>query len=113
MQRDCPLHLSGVARAFPTKLFSPRFCWASNWPPPIRNFVGLNLVEPEDWYIPTRDFNEHMAMLDYLHGLYPKVHISLHAGELAMGLVRPEDLASTFVPRSSAATPNASGMGFP
>jgi len=33
-----------------------------------------------------------MAMLDYLHGVYPKVHITLHAGELAMGLVPPEDL---------------------
>ena len=57
------------------------------------HFVGLNLVMPEDWYVPTHDFNEHMAMLDYLHGVYPKVHISLHAGEIAMGLVKPEDLS--------------------
>jgi len=56
-------------------------------------FVGLNLVMPEDWYVPLLDFNEHMAMLDYLHGVYPKVHITLHAGELAMGLVKPEDLS--------------------
>jgi adenosine deaminase len=56
-------------------------------------FVGLNLVMPEDWYVPLHDFNEHMAMLDYLHSVYPKVHIALHAGELAMGLVPPEDLA--------------------
>jgi adenosine deaminase len=56
-------------------------------------FVGLNLVMPEDWYVPIHDFNQHMAMLDYLHGVYPKVHISLHAGEIAMGLVPPEDLA--------------------
>jgi adenosine deaminase len=56
-------------------------------------FVGLNLVMPEDWYVPIHDFNEHMAMLDYLHGVYPKVHISLHAGEIAMGLVKPEDLS--------------------
>lgn len=55
-------------------------------------FVGLNLVMPEDAYVPIHDFNEHMAMLDYLHSVYPKVHISLHAGELAMGLVPPEDL---------------------
>jgi adenosine deaminase len=57
------------------------------------HFVGFNLVMPEDWYVPTHDFNEHMAMIDYLHNLYPKVHITLHAGELAMGLVRPEDLS--------------------
>jgi hypothetical protein len=56
------------------------------------HFVGLNLVMPEDWYVPIHDFNEHMAMLDYLHGVYPKVHISLHAGEIALGLVKPEDL---------------------
>jgi adenosine deaminase len=56
-------------------------------------FVGLNLVMPEDWYVPLHDFNEHMAVIDYLHGVYPKVHITLHAGELAMGLVPPEDLA--------------------
>lgn len=55
-------------------------------------FVGLNLVMPEDWYVPMHDFDLHMRMLDFLHGLYPKVHISLHAGELAMGLVPPEGL---------------------
>ena len=55
-------------------------------------FVGLNLVMPEDWFVPIHDFHLHMAMLDYLHGVYPKVHISLHAGELSAGLVKPEDL---------------------
>ncbi|HXR15508.1 MAG TPA: hypothetical protein VN777_04790, partial [Terriglobales bacterium] len=55
-------------------------------------FVGLNLVMPEDWYVPMHDFELHMKMIDYLHGVYPKVHISLHAGELAMGLVPPEGL---------------------
>ena len=56
-------------------------------------FVGLNLVMPEDWYVPLHDFTQHMAMLDYLHGVYPKVHITLHAGELAEGLVKPDDLS--------------------
>lgn len=56
-------------------------------------FVGLNLVMPEDWYVPMHDFDLHMKMLDYLHSVYPKVHITLHAGELAMGLVPPEGLA--------------------
>jgi adenosine deaminase len=55
-------------------------------------FVGLNLVMPEDWYVPIHDFNLHMKMLAYLHGIYPKVHISLHAGELTKDLVPPEDL---------------------
>lgn len=54
--------------------------------------VGLNLVMAEDWYIPIHDFNSHMRMLDFLHGLYPKVHITLHAGELTPQLVPPEEL---------------------
>ncbi len=54
--------------------------------------VAVNLVMPEDSYIPMHDFELHMAMLDYFHQLYPKVHISLHAGELAPGLVPPEGL---------------------
>jgi len=54
--------------------------------------VGLNLVMPEDAYLPIHDFNLHMRMLDFLHGIYPKVHITLHAGELTQNLVPPEDL---------------------
>jgi adenosine deaminase len=54
--------------------------------------VGLNLVMPEDWYVPMRDFDLHMKILDYLHGVYPNVEISLHAGELVPGLVPPVGL---------------------
>ncbi|MFZ0322184.1 MAG: adenosine deaminase [Candidatus Sulfotelmatobacter sp.] len=72
-------------------------------------FVGFNLVMPEDWYVCIHDFNQHMAMIDYLHGLYPKVHITLHAGELAMGLVPPEDL--TFHIRSSVEKGHAERIG--
>ncbi len=56
------------------------------------HILGLNLVMPEDWYIPMKDFPLHMRMLAYLHSRYPKVHIALHAGELAEGLVPPEGL---------------------
>jgi adenosine deaminase len=55
-------------------------------------FVGLNFVMPEDGYLSMRDYTLQMKMLDYLHSVYPKVHISLHAGELAPGLVPPEGL---------------------
>jgi adenosine deaminase len=72
-------------------------------------FVGLNLVMPEDWYVPIHDFNQHMDMIDYLHGVYPKVHITLHAGELAMGLVPPEDL--TFHIRASIDRGHAERIG--
>jgi adenosine deaminase len=55
--------------------------------------VGINFVMPEDGEISMRDYHLQMQMLDYLHGVYPRVHISLHAGELAPGLVPPEGLA--------------------
>jgi adenosine deaminase len=54
--------------------------------------VGLNFVQPEDGYLSMRDYTLQMRMLDYLHGLYPQVHISLHAGELAPGMVPPDGL---------------------
>jgi hypothetical protein len=54
--------------------------------------VGFNLVMPEDGYVAMRDFSLHMRIIDYLHPLYPRVKISLHAGELTQGLVPPEGL---------------------
>ena len=55
-------------------------------------FVGINYVMPEDGAISMSDYALHMKIVGFLHGLYPKVHISLHAGELAPGLVPPEGL---------------------
>jgi adenosine deaminase len=55
-------------------------------------FVGINLVQPEDGFISMRDYTLQMKMVEYLHSVYPKVHITLHAGELAPGLVPPEGL---------------------
>jgi adenosine deaminase len=55
-------------------------------------YVGLNFVMPEDGFISMRDYTLQMKMLGYLHTVYPRVHITLHAGELAPGLVPPEGL---------------------
>jgi len=54
------------------------------------NVVGVNYVQPEDSYMSMGEYSREMHMLDYLHTLYPKVHISLHAGELAPGMVPPD-----------------------
>jgi adenosine deaminase len=54
--------------------------------------VGLNFVQPEDNYLAMTEYKRQMRMLDYLHSVYPKVHISLHAGELAPGMVPPAGL---------------------
>jgi adenosine deaminase len=55
-------------------------------------FVGINYVMPEDGYTSMADYALHMKIVGFLHGLYPKVHISLHAGEIAPGLVPWEGL---------------------
>ena len=54
--------------------------------------AGVNFVMPEDGPISMADYGQHMRMVGFLHELYPRVHISLHAGELAPGLVPPEGL---------------------
>jgi adenosine deaminase len=38
------------------------------------------------------DFDLHMRIIEALRKFYPATHVSLHAGELAMGLVPPEGL---------------------
>ncbi|HAF42187.1 MAG TPA: adenosine deaminase [Sphingobium sp.] len=55
-------------------------------------YVGVNIVQPEDWVIALRDYDLHMAMIRFLAERHPRVHRSLHAGELALGLVPPAAL---------------------
>ncbi len=55
-------------------------------------FVGLNLVAPEDDFVALRDYNLHMAQIDFLYKTLGPRNISLHAGELALGQVPPKDL---------------------
>ena len=55
-------------------------------------FVGINFVMPEDGYISMTDYALHMRMIAFLRKLYPKIHLTLHAGELAPGLVTYEGL---------------------
>lgn len=54
--------------------------------------AGVNLVMPEDWFIPMRDYDLHMRMYGFLRRQYPGVHVALHAGELSLGIVPPEKL---------------------
>jgi adenosine deaminase len=54
--------------------------------------VAVNFVQPEDGYTSMTDYHLQMTMVDYAKRIYPNVHITLHAGELAPGLVPPEGL---------------------
>jgi len=82
-----------VLRAFPKEVVFAQIVAGFETASADPRVVGLNLVQPEDNLVALRDFDLHMRMLDFLHRAYPKVHISLHAGELAPGLVRPQDLS--------------------
>jgi adenosine deaminase len=55
-------------------------------------YVGVNLVQPEDNPVALRDYTLQMRMIRYLHSVYRHAHVTLHAGELAPGLVEPADL---------------------
>jgi adenosine deaminase len=54
--------------------------------------VGLNLVAPEDDRVSLADYSTHMRIIGALRGSFPGVGIALHAGELTLGLVPPEEL---------------------
>jgi len=55
-------------------------------------YVGINMVMPEDGYRSMTDYAEQMRMVGFLHKLYPQVHITLHAGEIAPPMVSYEGL---------------------
>lgn len=54
--------------------------------------VAVNFVQAEDGYLSMTDYHLHMTMVDYAKRIYPNVHVALHAGELAPGLVPPDGL---------------------
>ena len=74
-----------------------------------RRVVGIDFVAPEDNPIALSDYTDHMHMLDWLHTQLPATNISLHAGELTMGLVRPEEL--TFHVRQAVELGHAKRIG--
>ncbi|MBC7947066.1 MAG: adenosine deaminase [Chitinophagaceae bacterium] len=54
--------------------------------------VGVNIVAPEHYDVAMQDYWLHMQMFIYCKARYPNVKYSMHAGELTLGLVKPEDL---------------------
>ena len=54
--------------------------------------AGVNIVSPEDGETSMRDYWLHMLMFKYCHTKYPNVKYTMHAGELTLGLVQPEEL---------------------
>ena len=56
--------------------------------------VAVNIVAPEDNPVAVADYARHMAMFRFFAQRYPGVPLSLHAGELTLGLVPPAQLRS-------------------
>lgn len=54
--------------------------------------AGVNIVSPEDGETSMKDYWLHMIMFKYCHSRYPNVKYTMHAGELTLGLVQPEEL---------------------
>ena len=59
---------------------------------PQSKVVATNLVQGEDGLNSMQNFSLHMQMLKFLRPLYPRARVTLHAGELAAGLVPPDGL---------------------
>jgi len=55
-------------------------------------FVGINMVMPEDGFYSMTEYGDQMRMVEFLHKIYPKVRISLHAGEIAPPLVTYDEM---------------------
>ncbi|RZJ53248.1 MAG: adenosine deaminase [Flavobacterium sp.] len=54
--------------------------------------AGVNIVSPEHGDNSMKDYWLHMVMFKYCHSKFQDVKYTLHAGELTLGLVQPEDL---------------------
>lgn len=79
-RNDSPsVTFSGLYSAFASTLRTPYL-------------VGVNIVGPENGYVATRDYSLHMKMFAFLKKRFPNAKVSLHSGELVLGMVPPEDL---------------------
>ena len=55
-------------------------------------FYGVSLVQPEDHPIAVKHYDRHMHMIAFFKEQYPSARVTLHAGELTLGLVPPDAL---------------------
>jgi hypothetical protein len=87
-------YLAQVVRVFPPQQVFAEIVLAHRLVQADPRVVGFNLVGPEDDPVALRDYGLQMRMLGYLGRQHPTVRLALHAGELALGLVPPEQLRS-------------------
>ena len=87
-------YLAQVIRVFPREQVLAQTLLAFHLIEKDPRYVGLNFVAPEDHPVTLRDYRWQMAMIGELAKRFPaaKDAITLHAGELVLGLVPPEHL---------------------
>jgi hypothetical protein len=73
--------------------------------------VSINPVQPQEDYLPMHDFELHMRIFGYFHKLYPKVHLTMHAGELFPGVIAPEQMENPSHIRDSIVIGGAERIG--
>jgi adenosine deaminase len=85
-------YLCQVLRGFPKEQVFAQTLLCFETASADARFVGINLVMPEDGFTAMNDYALHMRIVGFLHGLYSRIHVSLHAGEIAPGIVPYEGL---------------------
>ena len=85
-------YLAQVIRIFPPRQVFSQVLFGFRLTQADPRVVGINLVAPEDDKVTLADYTKQMEMVGFAKAQMPDVGISLHAGELAMGLVPPKDL---------------------
>ena len=85
-------YVSYAGRGFPPDQVFAQALFAFELATADPRIAGVNIVMPEDGYISMRDYDLHMRMYAFLRKHYPSVSVSMHAGELSLGLVPPEQL---------------------
>jgi adenosine deaminase len=73
--------------------------------------IGANIVAPEHGETSMRDYWLHMQFYSFLSSKYQNVDYSVHAGELTLGLVRPELLGKNIREAIDIAKPKRIGHG--
>lgn len=76
-----------------------------------KRVVAVNLVGAENGTVAMRDYRLHMQMFKFLKAQYPDIKLSLHAGELALGMVPPEGMKFHIAEALGVAGANRIGHG--
>lgn len=85
-------YIAQILRGLPKEVVFAQLAASFELAKQDKRVVSVNPVMPEDGYTSMQDYDLHMRMFAYFHKLYPEVKLTMHAGELAPGLVPPDGL---------------------